>query len=101
MINLNLKDIHDGVFKSSYRGVPIQKFPFDYVIYQMIINEVKPDLIIEIGTMYGGSALYFADLMDAIGIEGGEIHSIDIADLETFEYFPSTIRPEELKGLII
>ena len=83
MINLNLKEIHDGVFRTSYRGIPIQKFPFDYVIYQMIMNEIKPDLIIEIGTCYGGSALYFADLMDALNIVGGEIHTIDIIDLET------------------
>jgi len=82
MVNLNLKDIHDGMFKSSYRGVPIQKFPFDYFMYQMIMNEVQPDLVIEIGTMYGGSALYFADLMDTLNIEGGEVHTIDIADLE-------------------
>ena len=26
-------------------------------VYQMIINEVKPDLIIEIGTYIGGNAL--------------------------------------------
>ena len=82
MINLNFKEIHDGVFKTSYRGVPIQKFPFDYIMYQMIINEVKPDLIIEIGTMYGGSALYYADLMDTLNIIGGEVHTIDIVDLE-------------------
>jgi len=83
MINLNFKEVHDGVFKTSYKGVPIQKFPFDYLIYQMIIHEVRPDLIIEIGTMYGGSALYFADLMHTMGIKGGEVHTIDIIDLET------------------
>ena len=82
MINLNLKEIHDGVFRTSYRGVPMQKFPFDYVIYQMIMSELKPDLIIEIGTCYGGSALYFADLMDTLNIVGGEVHTIDIVDLE-------------------
>jgi cephalosporin hydroxylase len=82
MSNLNTRDIRDGIYKSHYRGVPIQKFPFDYLIYQMILHEVKPDLIIEIGTMWGGSALYFADLMDAMNIEGGEVHTIDIVDLE-------------------
>jgi cephalosporin hydroxylase len=44
----------------------------------MILNEVKPDLLIEIGTNNGGSALYLADLMDNIG--KGEIHTIDIDD---------------------
>ena len=46
----------------------------------MIIHEVRPDLIIEIGTMHGGSALYLADLLETMGIEGGEVHSIDILD---------------------
>lgn len=75
---LDLHKIHDGLARSLYRGVAIQKFPFDYLIYQMIIEEIRPDLIIEIGTMHGGSALYFADLMELVGIEGGEVHSIDL-----------------------
>ena len=82
MSNLNLKDIEDGVNRSTYKGFPIQKFPFDYVIYQMLIHKLRPDLIIEIGTMAGGSALYFADLMHLMGIEGGEVHTIDIVPFE-------------------
>jgi cephalosporin hydroxylase len=54
------------------------KFPFDYMIYQMIMHEVQPDLVIEIGTLHGGSALYFADLMAVMGING-KVHTIDIA----------------------
>ena len=42
----------------------------------MIVNEIKPDLIIEIGTFKGGGALYFADLLDIIG--KGEVHTINI-----------------------
>jgi cephalosporin hydroxylase len=82
MAHLNLEKIHIGVFKTLYRGISMQKFPFDYVMYQMIMSEVKPDLVIEIGTMHGGSALYFADLMDILKIEGGEVHTIDIVSLQ-------------------
>ena len=82
MSNLTVKDIEDGINRSTYKGFPIQKFPFDYVIYQMLIHEIRPDLIIEIGTMAGGSALYFADLMHVMGIEGGEVHTIDIVPFE-------------------
>jgi cephalosporin hydroxylase len=42
----------------------------------MLIWELKPDLIIEIGTNKGGSALYLADLLSLAG--KGEIHTIDI-----------------------
>lgn len=76
--SFSLKGIDDGHHKLTYRGVPCIKCPFDYVLYQMIICNLKPDLIIEIGTNYGGSTLYMADLMNLSGT--GRVHSIDIAD---------------------
>jgi cephalosporin hydroxylase len=72
-----LKDIEQAHFNVTYKGVPALKCPFDYVIYQMIMWEVMPDLVIEIGTNKGGGTLYLADLMDHAA--KGEIHSIDIA----------------------
>ncbi len=56
----------------------MHKCPFDVTIYQMIINEIKPDLIIEIGTFKGGGALYLADLLNIIG--KGEVHTINIIE---------------------
>lgn len=70
--------VEKGHNKMSYRELPLRKCPFDYVIYQMIIFETKPDLIIEIGTDKGGSALYLADLLDILG--KGLLHTIDIKD---------------------
>ncbi len=58
-----------------WEGIEIQKCPFDMWIYQEIINEIKPDLIIETGTRYGGSALYLARLLDSIG--KGKVITID------------------------
>ncbi len=74
----SLDGVDSGHHKVTYKGVPCIKCPFDYVIYQMIIQEVKPDLIIEIGTNKGGSTLYLADLLELQG--KGVIHSIDITD---------------------
>jgi cephalosporin hydroxylase len=71
-IDFNLKTIEAGHHKMLYRGVKSLKCPFDYVTYQMIINEIKPDLIIEIGTLFGGNTLYIADLLDIN--KKGEIH---------------------------
>jgi len=45
-------------------------------MYQMLLFEVQPDLLIEVGSYMGGSAMYYADLMDIIG--KGEIHSMNI-----------------------
>lgn len=77
-VAIELKGIQAGHHNTTYRGVNCVKCPFDYVIYQMIIQEVKPDLIIEIGTWQGGSALYLADILELHG--KGELHTIDVED---------------------
>lgn len=82
-VHFDTYTLERGHHKLLYKDVPIIKCPFDYVTYQMILWEVKPDLIIEIGTNRGGSALYFADLLDIIG--HGEIHTIDIEDMACAE----------------
>jgi cephalosporin hydroxylase len=74
--SFRLEDIDKGHHKVTYKGVSTLKCPFDYVLYQMLINEIKPDLIIEIGTNKGGSALYLADLLELNG--KGEVHTIDL-----------------------
>lgn len=74
--NININGIYSGHFKVQYKGVPYLKCPMDYVLYQMLIMNIKPDLIIEIGTLNGGGALYYADLLYLIG--KGEVHTINI-----------------------
>ena len=59
-------------------GVPCFKCPLDLWIYQEIIFEVRPDIIIEAGTASGGSALFLACVCDWIG--SGSIVSIDIQE---------------------
>jgi len=72
----SLESINKAHHHITYRGVSMLKCPFDLVSYQMIVSEIKPDLIIEIGTRKGGSALYFADLLRALG--QGLVHTIDL-----------------------
>lgn len=74
--SFKLKDIDAGHHKVTYKGVPAIKCPFDYVLYQMLIAELQPDLVIEIGTNKGGSSLYLADLLELNG--KGELHTIDL-----------------------
>lgn len=57
-------------------GVPCWKCPLDLWIYQEILYEIKPDVIIECGTAHGGSALFLASICDLIG--NGKIVTIDI-----------------------
>jgi cephalosporin hydroxylase len=59
-----------------WMGVTCLKNPLDLWIYQEIIWETRPDLIVETGTWSGGSALYLAHIMDLIG--HGRIVTIDL-----------------------
>lgn len=61
-------------------GVPVWKTPLDLWIYQEMVFELRPDLIVETGTSFGGSALWFAVLCDLVG--NGSVVSIDIARRE-------------------
>jgi cephalosporin hydroxylase len=60
-------------------GVPAQKCPFDLWVYQELLHELRPAVIVECGTADGGSALFLASICDLLG--KGEIVSIDIREL--------------------
>jgi cephalosporin hydroxylase len=78
-VKISVHSIDEGHHNVTYRGIKAVRCPFDYLVYQMIICEVKPDLVIEIGTKIGGGALYIADLLDILG--NGVVHTIDIIDI--------------------
>lgn len=60
----------------TYFGLPFLKWPCDTQIYQELVFDLKPQLIIETGTYTGASALFFAHLLDQIG--WGKIVSVDL-----------------------
>lgn len=68
--------------KTSWLGTPALKLPTDLWIYQEILYEIKPDLIIETGTMFGGSAKFLATICDSL--KNGSIVSIDINRKDSF-----------------
>lgn len=57
-------------------GVRAGKCPLDLWLYQEILFELKPDLILETGTAEGGSALFFGAMCDLLG--KGRIISVDV-----------------------
>lgn len=70
--------ISQGVHSLIYwKELPLFKTTFDLTIYSMILQEIKPDIIIELGSGLGGSAIWLADISNAIGIKT-HIYSIDI-----------------------
>jgi cephalosporin hydroxylase len=60
-----------GVWKRQhYRGVRILKVPTDLWNYQEIFTERRIEWVVETGTLHGGSALFFADLLELAGTPG-------------------------------
>lgn len=58
-------------------GAPMIKTPLDLFVFQEIIYETRPDVILETGTWKGGASLYFASLFDLMGTEG-KVVTVDI-----------------------
>jgi cephalosporin hydroxylase len=66
-----------GTWKdTSFLGVTTWKVPLDLWVYQELLTELRPGLIVETGTAHGGSALYLATLCEVLG--HGEVVSVDI-----------------------
>src|SRR5258708_545517 len=57
-------------------GVPVYKNPLDAWLYQEIFFTARPDLVVEIGSLAGGSTLYMAHLLDLLG--NGAVLSVDM-----------------------
>jgi cephalosporin hydroxylase len=72
-----LEEIQSGTLKYTYKNVLMHKNPFDLAIYQLLLWEQKPKTLFEIGSLRGGSALWFADTLRNFGIDC-HIISIDL-----------------------
>jgi cephalosporin hydroxylase len=66
-----------GPSSMHWRGVPMKKDPFDLALYPLLLWELRPATIIELGAYRGGSALWMADLLELFRIEG-RVYSYDI-----------------------
>jgi cephalosporin hydroxylase len=73
---------HDVLYESdawteaTWLGAQALKNPLDLWVYQEIMVETRPELVVETGTYRGGSAAYLASICDLLG--AGEVVSIDI-----------------------
>ncbi len=61
-----------------FLGVQVWKTPLDLWLYQELIHELRPDVLIEAGTKFGGSAYYFARMFDLL--DHGEVVTIDVEE---------------------
>ena len=69
----------DAWTEATWLGAQALKNPLDLWVYQEIMFETKPELVVETGTYRGGSAFFLATMCDVLG--AGEVLSIDIEPL--------------------
>ena len=62
----------------AWMGRPIIQFPQDMVAMQELVWEVKPELIVETGIAHGGSLVYYASLLEMMGLDNAKVVGIDI-----------------------
>jgi cephalosporin hydroxylase len=76
--------LQDAVHHYRYKGIQMVKSPFDIALYPLIIWDLKPRTIIEIGSKEGGSAIWFADQVRSFNLEA-QIVSIDLLRVESVQ----------------
>lgn len=77
------RNAYETQFTTRWLGVGVVKCPLDLHVYQEIIWQTRPELIVETGSYVGGSALYLAHVLDAVHREtlhDGQVVSVDITD---------------------
>ena len=61
----------------SWKGSPLFKSVFDFAILPMLLWEIKPGTVFEIGSGTGASARWIADLLRTFGLDS-QVYSADI-----------------------
>ena len=74
----------DNFATTTWLGQPIWQNVLDLWTIQETIAELRPALLIETGTNRGGSAQFYANLMDLLGT--GRVLTIDIVELHQLDH---------------
>jgi cephalosporin hydroxylase len=64
------------IYSFTWFGRPIIQLPDDLVRMQEVVYRLKPDVIVETGVAHGGSLIFYASLLQAIG--HGRVVGIDL-----------------------
>ena len=83
------------VYSFTWLGRPIIQLPDDILRIQEVIYETKPDVIVETGVAHGGSLIFYATLLTAIG-KGRAIG----VDIDIRKHNRSEIEKHRLSGLV-
>lgn len=64
-------------YRTRFLGITSLQYPTDNWVMQEIISEIKPDFIIETGTHSGGTALFYAMILEQVNPKG-KVLTVDI-----------------------
>ncbi|KJZ18636.1 cephalosporin hydroxylase family protein [Loktanella sp. S4079] len=93
-------------YQFDWMGLPIIQYPQDVIAMQELVWAIKPDLIIETGIARGGSAIFYASLLELNAMCGGPADAkvvavdIDIRDhnRKAIEAHPMAKRLHMIQG---
>lgn len=81
----------------SYAGIALSKFPEDLRVYERLLWDFSPDVVIEIGAEHGASALWFRDRLATLAsygrIDKPLVISVDL-DVRAAEHNLREVDPE-------
>jgi cephalosporin hydroxylase len=88
---------HSG---TTWMGIPVQKSGMDLVVYQELIWNIKPSLILEFGCWRGGSSAFFLTMAEMLFHAGRSctVVSVDVDPQIDDNYVMFHPRHELLKG---
>ncbi|NEO39822.1 MAG: cephalosporin hydroxylase [Moorea sp. SIOASIH] len=67
----------ENAMLQTWKGIILNKSVTEIGVYPMLIHELQPKTIIELGAFNGGSAIWLADHLELFGIKG-RVYSMDI-----------------------
>ena len=70
------RPLTDNAYLQTWKGVLLEKDPMQIAAYPMLLYELQPKTIIELGALKGGSAIWLADNLELFGIEG-KVYCVD------------------------
>lgn len=83
------------VYGFTWLGRPVIQLPDDLLTLQELVFEARPDVVIEIGVAHGGSLVFYATLLKALG--AGRVIGVDV---EIRKHNRAAIEAHPLAGLV-
>lgn len=84
------------VYSFTWLGRPVIQLPEDLLRIQEVVYAVRPTLIVETGVAHGGSLIFYASLLKAMGLAGRVVG----VDIEIRPANRTAIESHELSGYI-